>query len=118
MITGMGFWSGFGENFIPAKREYLPSNFGSSSLHSVRMTAMASSVKAPRSANGAPIAVVSFSIDPTPTPMVSRPPLSTSSVAAVLASRIGLWYGSTSTEVPRRTRSVRAATWLRTVSGS
>lgn len=79
---------------------------------------MASSVKAPRSANGLPIASISCSIAPTPTPRINRPPLRTSSVAAVLASLMGLWYGSTSTEVPRRTRVVLAATKLRSVSGS
>ena len=119
ITTGMdGFWSGFGENGMPAKREYLPSKRGSASVHSARMTPMASSLKAPRSAKGVLIACISFSIAPTPTPRISRPPLRTSSVAAALASRIGLWYGSTSTDVPRRTREVRAATKLRSVSGS
>ena len=58
---------------------------------------------------GTPIASDSGGTAPTPTPKISRPLLSTSRVAAVLASRIGLWYGSTSTEVPKPTRSVRAA---------
>src|SRR5262249_40051066 len=106
----VGFCNGVGENFIPSKREYLPSNFGSSWLHNARMTAMASSVKGPRSAYGLPIARISFSMSPTPAPMMSRPPLSTSSVAAAFASRTGLWYGSTRAAVPRRTRRVRAAT--------
>src|SRR5207344_2936322 len=47
---------------------------------------------------------ISCSMTPTPTPRISRPPLRTSSVAAAFASRTGLWYGSTSTEVPRRPR--------------
>ena len=39
-------------------------------LHSVRMTAIASSVKAPRSLNAVPIASISFSIAPTPMPRI------------------------------------------------
>ena len=78
ITTGMdGFWTGFGENFIPAKLEYFPSKPGSSADHRVRMTAMASSVKAPRSLNGVPSASSSCSIAPTPTPRISRPPLRT-----------------------------------------
>ena len=96
----------------------MPAKRGSSADQSARITAIASSVKAPRSANGVPIARISFSIKPTPTPMTRRPPHRTSSVAAAFASLMGLWYGSTSTEVPRRTRRVLAATKLRKVIGS
>ena len=103
---------------MPAKREYVPVEarvlLGPQRAHDgdgfIRDGA--------RSLNVLPIASISFSIAPTPTPRITRPPLSTSSVATVFASPIGLWYGSTSTEVPRRTRSVRAATKLRRVSGS
>jgi hypothetical protein len=85
-----GFCTGLGENFMPAKRENVPSKRGSSSVHRVRMTAMASSVKAPRCLNDVPIASISFSMAPTPTPRIRRPPLRTSRVAAVLARRMGL----------------------------
>ena len=58
-----------------------------------------------------------------PTPRVTRPPLSTSSVAISFAATAGAWYGSTTRFTKMRARSVSAAaaafmtsiSWLRNV---
>ncbi len=67
-------------------------------------------MRAARSPIGTARAANSGSSQPTPTPRMARPPLSTSSVATDLASTTGLRNGSTTTDVPSRTRWVRAAT--------
>ena len=95
-----------------------PSYLGSSSHHRVFIISMDSSVYGPRSENGTPSASISVSITPTPTPRATRPPDNWSSVAACFARRMGLWYGSTSTLVPRMTRLVWAAAYVSMVIGS
>ena len=70
----------------------------------------------PRSENGgAATAWNSSSIHPTPTPTVRRPDDSTSTVASALAASTAGRWGTTITEVTRRTRLVAAARKPRTV---
>ena len=78
---------------------------------------MHSSVREPLSRMEIPRALNSSVIAPTPTPKVTRPPDIWSSVAAYFASSTGLWYGSTSTDVPRVTLEVVAARYERVDMG-
>ena len=70
---------------------------------------------AARPAKSAPVRANSSGSQPTPTPSRSRPPLSACRVAACLASRTGSCSGRMRTEVPSRTRSVTAATYVSVV---
>ena len=71
---------------------------------------------APRSVVGTPNPSNSSSRQPMPRPRISRPPDSRSTVAASSARRSGSNIGASSTPVPSRIRSVRAATAARTGS--
>jgi hypothetical protein len=66
----------------------------------------------------APTFLNSGSLQPAPSPSVSRPPETRSTVAACFATTKGLRIGSTITDVPRRTREVFAATKASVTSGS
>jgi hypothetical protein len=66
-------------------------------------------VRAPRSWNGTPSAANSASLQPTPTPAISRPPDIRSIVAKLLAVATGFRYGIISTETPTPMRVVCAA---------
>ena len=79
---------------------------------------MISSVRAPRSWNVWPSALNSASDQPTPTAIVSRPPLSRSRLANEFASASGACCGSTSTLVPSPMRVVAAAAHASVISGS
>src|SRR6266545_4349918 len=57
-------------------------------------------------------------IQPTPTPRITRPPASASSVETTFAVRRAFRYGRMSTLVPSRTRVVHAARNARVVNGS
>ena len=96
---------------------YLLSNVTGSCDHTAFIIAMPSSMRRPRSLNGTPSAANSGSSQPTPTPMMSRPPERLCSVDNSLASGSGWRIGSTSTLVPSRTRSVTAATQVRVSTG-
>ena len=71
-----------------------------------------------RSSIGTPTASNSSGSQPEPSPSVSRPPASTSSVAACLASTTGLRIGAAITAVPSRSVGEAAATKASQVSGS
>ena len=67
-----------------------PLNVAGVSRQSVRTTSMPSVTRAPRSWWGTPQSSNSFGFSPpTPTPKTSRPPESTSSVAAIFAATAG-----------------------------
>ena len=55
---------------------------------------------------------------PIPTPSVNRPAESSCSVATSFASRIGLWSGTITIEVPSAIRSVQPAIQPRVTNGS
>lgn len=78
------------------------------------MTCSASSNRSTRRSFGKPNASYSGSCHPAPRPRISRPPLISSAVAAILAMREGLRKLEQSTSVPISTRSVTAATALTT----
>src|SRR5262245_26768664 len=79
---------------------------------------MASSVRAPRSANGTPSASNPSSSHPAAAPNNSRPPLNASTVASSLARCSGCRYGRTITLVPSRTRVVAAPAHVSATTGS
>ncbi len=79
-------------------------------VHSARSAVTASSVRAPRSAKGTPMASNSSFSQPTPIPSSRRPPESWSSVAVSLASTTGLRWGRTRMPVASRMALVAAAT--------
>ncbi len=91
--------AGFGLTRIASKRVNSPLNEATSSVQSVRIAATYSAARRPRRANGTPRAANSSADHPMPTPRVSRPPDSTSSVAACFAVSTGLCSGSSSTPV-------------------
>ena len=66
-------------------------------------------MRRPRVAKSWSSASNSASLHPTPTPRISRPPLSASSDDVALASSSGWCMGTTSTLVPSRTSEVAAA---------
>ena len=89
-----------------------------SSLHTARIIAMPSSIRRPRSRNGAPSAANSASIQPTPAPRISRPSERFCNVANSLASGSGWRIGNTSTLVPSPILLVKAAAQVRVRTGS
>src|SRR5512134_3325065 len=116
---GCGFCTGLGMKLTLSNWAYLPSKRGLSSVHRVLNTRRYSSVSLPRSANGgAPMARNSSSIQPAPTPTVTRPCESTSSVASALAVNTGGRCGTTITELSRRILDVAAARNAMTVNVS
>ena len=110
--------TGLGLTRTDSNRVNSPLNEATSSAHSVRIAATYSAVRRPRPANGTPSAANSSADQPIPTPSVSRPPDSTSSVAACLAVTTGLCSGSSSTPVASPILVVTAAAKLRPSSGS
>jgi hypothetical protein len=78
----------------------------------------ASSKRSTRRSFGKPNVSYSASCHPAPRPRISRPPLTSSAVAAILATIAGLRKLEQSTSVPISTRSVAAATALTTVHAS
>ena len=101
------------------KLMYLPSKTGSSDVHSSMKARMYSSVTAPLSSNdGRSRASNSSLSQPAPTPRVTLPLDSTSSVARALAATIGLRWGTIMTLVPRRSVVVWPAMNASTVSWS
>ena len=74
-----------------------------------RSTAIASSIRSPRLRYSTLQASNSSRSQPAPSPRVSRPPESTSSVATCLAATTGWRSGRTSTLVPSPIRVVTAA---------
>ena len=97
---------------------YFASNVTGSCDHTARIIAMPSSMRLPRSWNGAPNALNSGSSQPTPTPRISRPFDRFCNVESSLASGSGWRIGRTMTLVPSRTRSVTAATQVNVRIGS
>jgi hypothetical protein len=80
------------------------------SRQSVRTTSMPSVTRAPRSLWGIPEASNSFGFSPpTPTPKMSRPPESASSVEVILAAIVGWRSASRYTPLPSRMRLVMPA---------
>ena len=75
-------------------------------------------MRAVRPSNGMPDASYSSRCQPVPTPRSSRPPETTSSVAAIFASRTAGRSGVISTPVASRMRDVAPAIADSMVSGS
>src|SRR5262245_15409188 len=117
-IGGWGRWIGCGNACTPENETIRPSKAGRGCVQIARIAARYSSVRAPRSSNGASSASNSRSTYPTPTPNTSRPPDSTSTVASSFARTSGLRSGNTMMPVPSRTDSVRAARNASEVTGS
>ena len=110
--------TGFGFDSARSNEQKRPWNVGSSEPHSSRRAATYSSVRAPRSAKGTPIASNSSSSQPTPMPSRTLPPVSWSSVATSLASTSGLRCGRIRMPVPSSTRSECAPSHVNQMSGS
>ena len=110
-IGGPPGWRGGGSLETSSKRKCNPAWLAGRPRQSARSTSIASSVRRPRSRRGTWTAAKSRSPSPpTPIPRITRPPLSSSSDAICLATRLGCRSGRSSTPVPRATRSVQAAT--------
>ncbi len=75
-------------------------------------------MRAPRRAVDAPVAANSSGIHPMPRPRSSRPPDSTSTVVACLASTVGETNGRLTTATPSLIRDVLAATYPSATMGS
>ena len=73
------------------------------------MIVNASSKREIRWSNGKPNARNSVSFQPAPRPRIRRPPLTSSTVAASLASIAGAWNAVAATSGPSRIREVLAA---------
>ncbi len=82
------------------------------------MTWSASSNRSTRWSAGKPNASYSGSCQPAPRPRIKRPPLTSSAVAAILATSAGLRKLEQRTSVPISTLSVTAATALTMVHAS
>ncbi len=67
---------------------------------------------------GNPYDTNSGSFQPAPTPRITRPPDTSSSVSAIFASIAGFRYGMASTYVPSRTRGTATASAVRSVQHS
>ena len=68
-------FTGLGLELTSSNFTNWPAKLAPSSAHSFRITAMYSSVRAPRFSNGTPTASNSSFSQPTPTPSSMRPPL-------------------------------------------
>ena len=79
------------------------------SRSNVRMIVNASSNREMRWSNGKPNDLNSVSFQPAPRPRISRPLLTSSTVAASLASIAGAWNAVDATSGPSRMREVLAA---------
>ena len=89
-IGGPGRWTGLGSIETFSNRVKRPEKLAGVSRQSVRTTSMPSVTRAPRSRCGTPHSSNSLGFSPpTPTPKMSRPPDSTSSVAVALAAMAG-----------------------------
>jgi hypothetical protein len=96
-----------------------PETLVTSPAHTRRISVSVSSKSFPWPFAGAPLAAKSSGQPPRPSPAVSRPPESRSTVASCLANRTGLLRQPTfSTLVNNWTRSVTAAATPRQTSGS
>ena len=82
------------------------------------MSAICSSQRRPRSRKFSPSASNSTSFQPTPMPSVMRPPLSTSTSAACLATSAVWRWGRIRMPVTNRMRSVTAARCPKSTKGS
>ena len=97
---------------------YSPSNVTVSPRSNGRTIRSASSNRSTRWSFGNPNASYSASCHPAPRPRISRPPLTSSAVAAILATSEGSRKLEHRTSVPISTRSVAAARALTTVQAS
>ncbi len=105
--------SGLGERSADSVRSRLPSKLNAGCDHSPRVIRIASSRPVTFSAavgTRSPNARNSSSEEPPPSPRISRPPESRSSVSAIFATMAGGRYGTPSTRVATRIRVVAAAT--------
>ncbi|MCP9970924.1 hypothetical protein LUX57_41980 [Actinomadura madurae] len=118
VTTGIGRWTGRGYASTPSNRTWRPWKAGLSSYQSDRMAARYSSARAPRPSGETPTARISGSRYPAAAPKISRPSLSTSTLASCFARTSGFRCGRTTTPVPSAIRSVRAARCARATSGS
>ena len=101
--------TGFGLTCISENEKNLPSNETLPGAQQACQRRRYSLVRAPRSWNGTPSAANSASLQPTPTPAISRPPDIRSIVAKLLAVATGFRDGIISTETPTPMRGVCAA---------
>ena len=111
--TGLGSHHTSRKDTVPALKVT-----GGCSVHSARHARRASSIRRTRVSYDSPCASNSSRCHPVPTPRSRRPRDSTSSVAAVLASRVAGRNGAMRIPVPNRTRVVAAAIAANVVSGS
>ncbi len=89
-IGGPGRCTGLGSMDTSSNWVKRPAKLAGLSRQSVRTTSMPSVTRAPRSRWGTPHSSNSFGFSPpTPTPKISRPPDSASSVAVALAAMAG-----------------------------
>ena len=90
-MGGPGFCTGLGSSDTPSNWVKRPRKLAGVSRHSVRTTSMPSVTRAPRSSCGTPTTSNSLGFSPpTPTPKISRPPDSASSVEVILAAIAGV----------------------------
>ena len=82
------------------------------------MIVNASAKRLIRRSNGKPKAANSTSFQPAPRPRTSRPPLISSTVAAIFASIAGAWKAVAATSGPIVIRDVEAASPASTVQAS
>lgn len=106
MMGGPPAWTGGGAMLRPSNGQNFPGLSTGAPVQSDRMTPIASSVRGPRSAGSTwqPRNSAGYS-PPTPTPIATRPPVSTSSSAACLATITGWYSGASRTAVPTVARS-------------
>ena len=96
----------------------LPCQAFSGVVHRCRSTRMLSLRRPPRSSKRTPVELNSSATQPAPTPAISRPPDSRSSVASSRAISTGGLSAIMLTLVPSSTRSVTAATYDSAIHGS
>ena len=89
-MGGAGRCTGLGSMLTPSNEVKRPLKVAGESRQSARTTSIPSVTRAPRSWCGMPQASNSFGFSPpTPTPKMSRPPDSVSSVPVILAATVG-----------------------------
>ncbi len=121
-IAGPSDRTGRGAIMTSRKAKWRPSYDIASPDHKSRIASMHSCMRPTRWLKSTPMAVNWASVagleNPAPIPATRRPSEMRSSVANCCASGIGWRSAGSSTAVPTVTRSVRAATAARSVSGS
>ena len=110
--------AGVGKSTASCTWWYTPSNVTRSPARSRRTISKASSNRDARWSNGTPNASNSVRFHPAPMPKTSRPPLTSSTVAAIFARIAGGWNPAQATSGPSRTRCVTAASPASSVHAS